>query len=107
MSDLTENAIKVDGLSHSYGIKKILNDISFSIGRGGFFIIIGANGSGKTTVMKLISGIEKLQKGTVEILGKSIGSYNRRMLSKKTAIVPQSIPADFPFIVRDVVMFGR
>ena len=100
-------AIEVKNLSHSYGNRTVLKNLSFPISMGDFFIIIGPNGSGKTTLMKTISGIEKLQKGQLVILDRPLQNYTRKALAKIIAFVPQMIPVDFPFTVSEVVLMGR
>ena len=100
-------AIEVENLNHSYNDTLILENISFSVSRGEFFVIIGPNGSGKTTLMKVVSGIEKLQKGRLEIMGHSIQKYSRKALARKIAFVPQTISVDFPFTVTELVLMGR
>ena len=102
-----KTAIQIKNLDCSYGKQPVLNDISFSVSRGDFFIVIGPNGSGKTTLMKAISGIKRFQKGRVEILGRAMRDYTKKELAKAVALVPQQVPADFPFTVTEMVLMGR
>jgi len=85
----------------------VLKGLSFSISKGDFFIVIGPNGSGKTTLMKAVSGIRKFEKGRLDILDRPIDDYTRRALSQTVALVPQEVPADFPFTVNELVLMGR
>ncbi|MFW5931109.1 MAG: ABC transporter ATP-binding protein [Desulfosalsimonas sp.] len=94
-------------LSAGYGQEPVLKELSFSVNTGECFIIIGPNGSGKTTLMKILAGLHRPDKGSVIIDGRAAGSYRRRELARKMAFVPQQIPMDFPFRVKDVVLFGR
>jgi len=100
-------AIVSKNLTHAYGDLSVLKDLSFSIPVGDFFIVIGPNGSGKSTLMKTISGIEKSKKGRVEILGHLMHTYSRKALARIMAYVPQMVPVDFPFTVKEVVLMGR
>jgi iron complex transport system ATP-binding protein len=100
-------AIVTKNLSHNYGDCPVLKNLSFSVQKGDFFVIIGPNGCGKTTLMKVISGIMKLQKGKLELLGHPIQSYTRKALARTIAFVPQVVPVDFPFTVTEVVLMGR
>ena len=100
-------AIDVKNLSHSFGEHLVLNDISFQVPTKDFFIVIGPNGSGKTTLMKVMSGILKLQKGRLEILNRGINRYQRKVLARTIAFVPQMLFADFPFTVFEMVLMGR
>lgn len=59
------NLISVENLSKSYGEKALINDISFSINEGDKIGIIGINGTGKSTLLKIIAGIESYDNGTI------------------------------------------
>lgn len=100
-------AIDIKDLDFSYGKQQVLRRVSFVVSKGDFFIIIGPNGSGKTTLMKAINGISKIQHGRVEILGSDIHRYTKRTLAQTVALVPQDVPADFPFAVIELVLMGR
>ncbi|MCP4352332.1 MAG: heme ABC transporter ATP-binding protein [Desulfobacterales bacterium] len=100
-------ALKIEDLSYSYGKDNVLKDISFSVQKGEFFIIIGPNGSGKTTLLKTINSIIRPMKGRIEIYGHSYRTYTRKAVAQVIAFVPQEVPADFPFTVREVVLMGR
>jgi len=100
-------AITVSRLSHGYGSTPVLADISFTVPRKSFFIIIGPNGSGKTTTMKLISGTEKRQYGQLEVLDRPMDRYTRKELARKVAYVPQLVLEDLPFTVMEVILMGR
>ncbi len=100
-------AVHIENLQCSYGKEPILQEISFSIETGEFFIIIGPNGSGKTTLLKTINSIIKPQQGNMEILGTPFQTYTRKSLARLLAFVPQEVPSDFPFTVKDVVLMGR
>jgi len=104
---VTSADIRINGLGYSYGETTVLSDVSFEVEKGAFYIILGPNGSGKTTLMKLAAGVMKKKCGSIEISGKLLENYSRKQLAGKLAFVPQLIPVDFPFTVREVVMSGR
>ena len=87
--------VKFDSVSFSYGDIHVLEKASFHIHRGEFAAMVGPNGSGKTTVLKLLLGLETPSGGKIEING-------------STAYVSQQMPADnlFPITVRDIVRMG-
>lgn len=62
--------LEIKNLSFSYGDKKVLEDISFSIDFGEKVIIIGPNGCGKTTLLRIISGYLKADRGEIILDGK-------------------------------------
>ncbi len=102
-----KTAVNLKNISYSYEKSFVLKDLSFSVPKGDFFIVIGANGSGKTTLMKIMSGIIKTKKGNLEIFGRPAVEYSRRDLAGIIAFVPQTIPLDFPFTVKELVLMGR
>src|SRR5580700_3055575 len=62
-------AVEIANLSFSYGDRRALSDVGFSIARGEIFGLLGPNGGGKTTLFKLISTLVPLQLGDAHILG--------------------------------------
>lgn len=64
--------IKARNISFSYEGVSVLKDISFDIAEGDFVALLGPNGAGKTTLAKILIGLLKIQKGTIEIDGKSV-----------------------------------
>jgi iron complex transport system ATP-binding protein len=100
--------IDVDRIDVSYdGVRKILDQISFSVERGAFIGIIGPNGSGKTTLLKTISRILSPMGGVVHIEGKDLASIPSRELARTIGVVPQETTINFDFSVMDVVLMGR
>ena len=102
-----KTAIDIRNLSHSYGDRPVLTDVTFQVAVGEFFIIIGPNGSGKTTLLKTLAGVDTLQTGNVEILNRPLSRYTRKALAQTLSFVPQSMPLDFPFSVMQTVLMGR
>jgi zinc transport system ATP-binding protein len=99
-----EIAVSLDQLSFSYQNTPVLKNVSFEIGKGEFWGMIGPNGGGKTTILKLLMGFLKPEAGTLSIFGKS-PSYSRQQI----AYVPQSLKFDkhFPISVLELVLGGR
>jgi ABC-2 type transport system ATP-binding protein len=64
--------LEVAGLSHCYGPKKALDDVSFSISAGRFTVLLGLNGAGKTTLFSLISRLYDTRRGVIRIFGHDI-----------------------------------
>ncbi len=63
----TENKDKliIENLSKSFGNKKVLNDLSFTVRTGEFLSILGSSGCGKTTILRILIGLERLDKGKI------------------------------------------
>jgi len=62
-------ALDIAGVSHSYGKRKALIDVSFSVRRASFCVLLGLNGAGKSTLFCLITRLFAAQKGTIRIFG--------------------------------------
>jgi ABC-2 type transport system ATP-binding protein len=65
-------ALDVSHVSHSYGRKRALNNVSFSIAPGTFAVLLGLNGAGKTTLFSLISHLYDTGEGSIRIFGYDI-----------------------------------
>ncbi len=90
--------VTFDSVSLSFGSNLVLDDISWQLERGESLCVIGPNGGGKTTLLKLLLGILEPDKGRIDAL--SCG---------KIGYVPQAIKFDseFPVSVIDIVLMGR
>ncbi|GHV10579.1 hypothetical protein FACS189491_00330 [Spirochaetia bacterium] len=97
-------SLRFEGVSFSYGPVKVLENAGFHIHQGEFIALVGPNGSGKTTVLKLLLGLEKPHAGKIELFGLPGAQGLDRV-----GYVPQQAPLDkaFPIAVRDVVRMGR
>jgi len=100
-------AITVKNLSFAYAGSDILKDVNTTIEAGKLTFILGRNGSGKSTFLRLIAGLLAYNHGEIQILGKnhSLFSYSER--SKLTGFLNQQHKAVFPFEVEEVVLTGR
>ena len=70
--------LKVSNVESYYGPIMAIRGISLEVPRGRIVTLLGANGAGKTTVLKTISGILDPQKGSIEFLGKPISAHGGR-----------------------------
>jgi len=71
-------ALKVRGVSKWYGAERVLADVSFSIGEGESLVILGHSGSGKTTTLRIIAGLEKPDAGEILLNGRHIEHLRAR-----------------------------
>ncbi len=96
--------IEIKDLWFSYNGTPILESVSLTICAGDFVAVIGPNGGGKTTLVKLILGILKPSRGTIRIFGRP-----PRDVAFRIGYVPQDIHLNrgFPISVHDVVRMGR
>lgn len=99
--------LEVKNLSFSYGDKKVLDNISFNIDYGEKVIIIGPNGCGKTTLLRIISGYLKADAGEILLEGKNLDEYKAKEKAKILAMMHQESKSSFDFKVQEVVEMGR
>jgi iron complex transport system ATP-binding protein len=86
--------------------KPFIKDMSFAIENGEFIGLLGANGSGKSTILKLASGILKASDGQINLWGKLIQSYKNKDRAKLLSYLPQILDMNIPFTVRELVSMG-
>ncbi len=99
--------IEVKNLNYAYGNNTVLEDVSFSIDVGDYVGIVGPNGGGKSTLLKILVGLLSPQSGIVKIDGVPIEQFKNR---SQIGYVPQRIAQDtvnFPATVYEVVESGR
>lgn len=103
---MSESVIRLENVSYSYGDKQVLKDINFSIERGMFMGLVGPNGGGKTTLIKIILGLIKPDKGSIYLLDKPIETFkdwNRIGFVSQKA---NTFNKGFPATVFEVVAMG-
>ena len=95
--------LQVDGASVTFGGRRVLDDVSFEIRPGEFTGLIGSNGVGKTTLLRVILGTQRTDRGTVRIGGSDAGQSARSL-----GYVPQKVvlDPDVPMRARDLVALG-
>ena len=99
--------IDVQNLNFSYNGNPVLENVSFSVKDGEYLGIIGPNGGGKTTLIKIILGLLKPDTGSVKIFGKDIKTFKERaLIGYVPQRISQSIP-QFPATVEEIVRSGR
>jgi ABC-type Mn2+/Zn2+ transport system ATPase subunit len=97
-------SIRLHGVAVGYDVRAVLEDVDLTLLPGDLTAVVGPNGGGKSTLLKLIAGLLKPWVGTIEVLGAAPGERARDI-----AYVPQAEAVDwgFPVSAGDVVMMGR
>ncbi len=101
---MSQPIIEIQNLSFAYNNQAVLKDVSLTVKQGEFLALIGPNGGGKTTLLKLILGLLDADKGTIRVFG-----HPPRKASHRIGYVPQDvhINKNFPVTAMDVVLMGR
>lgn len=73
--------IKAQGLKKSYGKKVVLDDVSFEIEEGSIVGLLGPNGCGKTTLIKILTGLIKDHTGMIKIANEEPGAYTKSIVA--------------------------
>jgi iron complex transport system ATP-binding protein len=100
-------AISVRNLSFAYNGSSVLDNTDIDIETGKLTFILGKNGSGKSTFLKIVAGLLSTQNGVVNIAGNDISKLSFAKRSKLIGFLNQNHKAIFPFSVLDVVITGR
>jgi zinc transport system ATP-binding protein len=99
-----EHVVEIHQLDFSYNGRPVLESIEFELKKGDFVAMIGPNGGGKTTLLKLILGLIAPDRGSIRVLGTA-----PRRASHRVGYVPQDIHINkaFPISALDVVLMGK
>lgn len=103
----TKEMLSFSHVAVGYGNKPVLTDVSFRVEKGEYVALIGSNGTGKSTLIKCVSGLLPLSAGEIEICGKNLRKIKAKERARMVAVVPQSYYVDYDFTVEDIVMMGR
>jgi iron complex transport system ATP-binding protein len=90
-----------------YGGADVLHDLSFGVDAGELVGLLGPNGCGKSTALRVLSHVLVPSSGAVRLDSASIDRLSRIEIARRIAFVPQQESAGFEFSVRDVVLMGR
>lgn len=102
----THTIIELDRVCFSYTTEEVIKDVSLNIHKGDYVGIVGPNGGGKTTLLKLMLGLLRPNDGTIKLFDKDIKDFNDW---SKIGYVPQrtNIERNFPVTVEELVAMGR
>jgi len=87
--------------------RPVLEHIDARFERGGFYAVMGANGCGKTTLLRLVAGMLAPQTGSVTVEGRDVRHFAARELAQRIAFVRQQPQTDFEFSAFETVLMGR
>ena len=99
--------LEASHLSINYGKRHAVVDVSLRVAAGQMTMIIGANGAGKSSLLRALNGTIQPAKGEVLLDGKPLKSYPRRAVGRRVAVVAQESELAFPVSVLEYVLGGR
>jgi len=101
---MTTPIVEMENVTFGYNTENVLQDVNLKIEPGDFTAMIGPNGGGKTTLLKLILGLLKQDKGVIRVTGQTT-----KKASSCIGYVPQDvhINSNFPITAIDVVLMGK
>jgi iron complex transport system ATP-binding protein len=89
------------------GSVRALAGVSLAVPRGSFTGLLGPNGCGKTTLLKLLAGVLRPATGTVSLEGRTLADLPRRAAARHVAVVPQDTHPAFYYTALEIVLMGR
>ncbi len=107
MSGSVASIIELQNVSLGYGRKKVASNLSLQFYPNEIVSLLGANGCGKTTLLKTIMGIIPILGGEISIAGKQQSKWSRKALAKMVGYVPQAQNNYFPFTAEAIILMGR
>src|SRR5471030_522493 len=102
--------LRADGLAFGYAGERdafSLADVGIAIPSGSLTGLLGPNGCGKTTLLKLLCGVLRPRSGAVTFNDRPLASFSRRELARHVAVVPQETHPAFDYTVMEMVLMGR
>lgn len=99
--------LSISGLNFNYGKKVILKDLNFNLNQGQTLAILGPNGIGKSTLLRILLSLLPLQSGEIILNGENFKSLSLKERAKLIGYVPQSEKPAFAFKVVDMIMLGK
>ena len=107
VSDAASPVIAFEGVSFAYGLTVAVERVTFAVERGDFVALVGPNGGGKTTLVRLALGLARPQRGRVRLFGQEVSRFRQW---HRVGYVPQATNAftvRFPATVAEVVAYGE
>src|SRR6266849_9249200 len=104
MKTIASPAVAIDGVSHCYGARQALDDVTFSVMPATFAVVLGLNGAGKSTLFSLITRLYAVQCGQIRIFGHDVGRASGAAL-RTVGVVFQSRTLDLDLSVTQNLIY--
>ncbi|GAE92852.1 zinc ABC transporter [Gracilibacillus boraciitolerans JCM 21714] len=103
---MTNAIVEMNNVDFHYRDRQALSHVNFIINEGDFIGLVGPNGGGKTTLIKLLLGIEKPTTGSINIFGKPIDKFKQKNKLGYVSQKANTFNRGFPATVEEVVSMG-
>jgi iron complex transport system ATP-binding protein len=100
-------ALAFEGVTFGYGATSVFRDLGLQVQAGELTALLGPNGTGKTTWVRLAAGSVVPLSGTVRLFGRDLRAWGASERARTLAVVPQESPLEFEFRVHEIVAMGR
>ena len=97
-------ALEVENVTHFYGKRKALDDVSFAVAPGSFTVLLGLNGAGKSTLFSLITRLYVTRTGTIKIFGYDVARQSGEAL-RRLGVVFQARTLDLELTVTQNLIY--
>ncbi len=104
---MVNSLLQLESITFGYGSQPLFAEVNLAIAAGEMVALLGPNGTGKTTLLRLATGAFQPQRGRVLLDGRDLRSLPRRQIARRIAVVPQEFTTPFAFTVRELVGLGR
>lgn len=102
-----QKILELERVSFAYEKSRpFIQELSFRVGEGDFIGLLGANGSGKSTIMRLASGLLKPALGGISLWGKNLNVIKHKDRAKLISYLPQTLDISVPFTIKELVGMG-
>lgn len=101
------DALSLRAVSFAYRTTPVFRGLDLAVAEASMTALLGPNGSGKTTFVRLACGSRRPDAGSVTLFGDDVARLGSRERARRVAVVPQESPAVFEFTVLETVLLGR
>lgn len=99
--------LELQGLGAGYGPSPVLRDVDWTVGAGELWVVLGPNGTGKSTLLRAVLGTLPWTRGGVRVMGRERREWEARTFARNVAWVPQGLESAEGFTGLELVLMGR